>query len=150
MLSDFLQANSVAAELVECPKQVMTAQQASDAMDVPLSSIVKTLLFMLDETPLLVVLSGDSRVSTSKLCAFRNAASCRLATPEEVEDMTGYEVGAVPPISVYGIPTLLDQKVLQLPFVVSGGGSTRHLLKISPHEIEQWGFDVSVADVCEP
>ncbi len=147
VLSDFLLANKVRAVLVESRNEVHTAAQAAKELNVPLSSIVKSVLFMVDGEPVLVVLPGSARVSVSKVCALRNAKECRLAFPEEVVECTGYEVGAVPPISVYGIPTLLDEQLKAKEQLVCGGGSLKRLLKISLQEIERVGFDVRVADV---
>ncbi|MFH0714283.1 MAG: YbaK/EbsC family protein [Candidatus Diapherotrites archaeon] len=149
MLYDFLQANSIQAEIVECGAEVRTAEAVARALQMPVSLIAKTLLFFADENPVLVIVSGASRVSTSKLCALLNARECRLATPEEVEEATGYEVGAVPPISVYGVPAILDSALARMEQIVCGGGTLKKLLKISPKAVQEFGFEVKIADVSE-
>jgi len=44
-----------------------------------------------------------------------------LATPEEVKQITGFEVGAMPPVGVK-VKTIVDPKVLKNEFVIGGGG----------------------------
>ena len=51
-------------------------------------------------------------------------------------DISGFEVGAMPPFAHRGrIPTLLDQRVLEQPVVYAGGGAEDVLLRLSPEDI---------------
>lgn len=150
MLADFIEANSLKAKIIFCAKPVATAVQASDFLKVPLESIAKTILFILDsERPVLCVLSGSSKTSISKLCSLTGSKKCRIAKPEEVLEITGYEVGAVPPISVYGVPAILDSKLAGMREIISGGGSQNHLLRISPKEVLEFAFECKTADISE-
>src|SRR3989344_8256228 len=150
MLADFIEKNSLKAEIIECKKPVNTALDATKALGIQLSDIAKTILFILDSgNPVLAVLSGENRASVSKLLPFFNASKCRIATPKEVFEITGYEVGGVPPISVYGVPTIIDSKLLEKSLVYCGGGDEKHLLKISPQEIREFAFECQIAEISE-
>ena len=61
--------------------------------------------------------------------------------------ITGYEIGSVPPISIYGTKTLVDKKVMEKETVFAGGGDKNSVLKISPKEILEFGFEVQVKDI---
>jgi len=150
MLEDFIQANKLSAKLILCARHVATAQQAADFMKVPLDCIAKTILIMIDrKEPVLCIVSGSSKVSGEKLCKLFGAREFRLASPAEVEEITGYAPGAVPPISVYGVPAILDCKLAEKKEIVAGGGSEQHLLKISPKEILEFAFDAKVEDISD-
>jgi prolyl-tRNA editing enzyme YbaK/EbsC (Cys-tRNA(Pro) deacylase) len=150
MLPDFIEANNLKAKVIFCAKPVATAQQAAGFLKVPLECIAKTILFILDsEKPVLCILSGSSRASTIKLCSLLNSSKCRIAKPEEVLEITGYEIGALPPVSVYGVPTILDSKLAGMQEIISGGGSVQHLLRISPKEVLEFAFECKTADICE-
>lgn len=114
-------------EIVETEREVLTVRQAAEEVGVPEDWIVKTLVVMTREGAVLTILSGSSRLDLAKLGG-------RLATPEEVKELTGFEVGEVPPV---GIPlrTLIDEEVLKKDLVYGGGGSKRRLIKISPRAI---------------
>ncbi|RDD53603.1 MAG: hypothetical protein BA066_03495 [Candidatus Korarchaeota archaeon NZ13-K] len=114
-------------EIIETRREVLTVKQAAEEMNVPEDLIIKTLVVMTPEGAVLAILDGRSRLSLSRLRG-------RLATPEEVRRITGFEVGEVPPV---GIPlrTFIDEKVLEKEFVYGGGGSKRRLIKISPRAI---------------
>ncbi|MEM3371568.1 MAG: YbaK/EbsC family protein [Candidatus Korarchaeum sp.] len=114
-------------EVIETEREVSTVKQAAEEMGVPEDQIIKTLVVITPEGPLLAVLSGNSRLDLVKLGG-------RLATREEVRELTGFEVGEVPPIGV-PLRTLIDERVLERDVVYGGGGSRRRLIKISPKAI---------------
>lgn len=84
----------------ELPADTSTAEAAARAVDAPLGSIVKSLVFLADGAPLLVLVSGDQRADVHRLRAALGLSKKRLriAQPAEVLDRTGFEVGGVPPI----------------------------------------------------
>jgi prolyl-tRNA editing enzyme YbaK/EbsC (Cys-tRNA(Pro) deacylase) len=60
----------------------------------------------------------------------------RLATPEELRNITGYEPGTLPPVAhKQNIRTVLDEDVIDEDYVYAGGGSLGSSLKISPKDI---------------
>ncbi|RLG90583.1 MAG: hypothetical protein DRO36_05880, partial [Candidatus Hecatellales archaeon] len=60
------------------------------------------------------------------------------ASPFVVKEITGYEVGALPPI-IHRKPvrTFIDSKVMSFDKVYGGGGAVNALLEISPEEIKR-------------
>lgn len=82
------------------PADTSTAEAAARAVNAPLGSIVKSLVFLADGAPLLVLVSGDQRADVHRLRAALGLSKKRLriAQPAEVLDLTGFEVGGVPPI----------------------------------------------------
>jgi prolyl-tRNA editing enzyme YbaK/EbsC (Cys-tRNA(Pro) deacylase) len=58
-----------------------------------------------------------------------------MATPEEVERITGYKVGGVPPI-IDGVETIVDSSLAsESGEVFCGGGDEHTLLAIKPREL---------------
>lgn len=151
MLDDFIQVNEVKAEIMIFEKPVMNKKQVDKVkalmnLDLP---VVKSILLMADKQPVLAILLDDDRVSRKKLKDFLQAKEIALASAEEVEDITGYEVGAVPPISIYGVHSILDKKVLEQKIVLAGGGTTFSLLKIEVPEFQRVIEDLKVEDITE-
>ncbi len=58
----------------------------------------------------------------------------RPVSPKEVEALTGYPAGGVPPVC-HGLLTIVDYGVLDHEYVVGGGGDEFTLIKISPQDI---------------
>ena len=54
-------------DIREVPKSTHTAQEAADAVGAPLGAIVKSLLFMAGETPVLELVSGSNMAALGVL-----------------------------------------------------------------------------------
>ena len=122
-------------EIINVGKPVKTVEQAVKATDLKPKQIIKSLLFISEEEPVLVIVDGESRVDLNKLAKI--FGKVRLATSEEVKQITGFEVGAVPPVGVE-VKTIVDPKVLENKFVVGGGGRMDRLSKLSPEKIVEY------------
>lgn len=147
MLEDFLQANDVKGQILEFEEEVARCNQVTELeQTIP---VAKSILFAHEKGFVLAIIEGKKKVSQSKLAKCVGATHCRLATAAEVENVTGYMVGAVPPISIYGVETILDPGVLSHIWVLAGGGSTHALLKIQSKEIERVGYEVRVEAIAQ-
>ena len=150
MLELFLEANKLKARLIECASPVPNCQAAATCLGVPVGDIVKSVLFVYDKAnAVLVVLSGEDKVSLPKVKALLGGTNLQLAMPKQVFDMTGYEIGGVPPLSIYGVRTFIDRRVMKKKKVYAGGGDDLHILEISPDELLEFAFEPSVEDVTE-
>lgn len=77
-----------------------TSQQAADNIGCELGQIVKSLLFIVDEKPVVVLASGDQRVDDRKLASLYEVTrkKIKIATAEQCVTILGYTPGSVPPI----------------------------------------------------
>lgn len=149
MLEDFIQANDVKGKIIRFDEEVARCSQVAELEEY--TPVAKSILFACEEGKgfVLAIVEGKKKISQSKLAHAVGAKHCRLATPEEVLSSTGYEVGGVPPISIYGIQTILDPGVLTHEWVLAGGGDKFSLLKIRPEEITRTGWEVRVEDIAQ-
>jgi len=120
-------------EIINVGKPVKTVEQAVKATGSNPKQIIKSLLFISEKEPVLVIVDGESKVDLNKLAKIIGG-KVRLATPEEVKQITGFEVGAVPPVGVE-VKTIVDPKVLENKFVIGGGGRINRLSKLNPEKI---------------
>src|SRR2546428_11593986 len=81
------------AEVRELANSTRTAQEAADAVGVEVDQIVKCLVFVDRESPLLCLCAGDGRGDTEKLGALVGQAK-----GNEVREVTGFAIGGVPPV----------------------------------------------------
>jgi len=120
-------------EILELNSPVRTVEQACKATGVSPSLIIKSMLLISEkEGAILVIVDGESRVDLEKLG--KRFGKSRLATPREVKEITGYEVGEVPPIGL-PIKTIVDRKVVEKSYIIGGGGAINRLIKIDPRKI---------------
>ncbi len=135
-LTAFLRQNKVEFEFVE-KKSTHHALEASKATDIPLGKIVKTLVFVnQDSKPLIAIVRADCSVSRHKLESCSQSKSVKIASDEIAEKVTGYPTGGIPPVGhKKRLPVYLDQQVLSNECVWSGGGTRTRLVKLKVQDI---------------
>ena len=135
-VSAFLRASAVNATLQEFPDGTTTARAAAEALGCDQGQIVKSLVFICDEDAVLALIPGDRRCDERKGAAAAEAVEARIASADEVLEATGFEPGAVAPFPQAAIAlTLIDRVLLQHATVWIGGGSSTHLISISPPDL---------------
>ena len=135
----FLEAASVLGHPVEVrtfPEGTKTAHDAARAIGCEVGQIVKSLVFMADERPLLALTSGANRVDVGRLAELAGVREVRRATPEEARTATGFAVGGTPP---FGHPervrTYLDRDLLAFEEVWAAAGSPDSVFGTTPEEL---------------
>ena len=137
-LQAYLEANGLQAQLIQLKDEVRTVDQAAQALGVTPNHIIKSLLFVADERPLLVITLGPDRVNPVILERILGLEHGRLklATPDQVLSLSGYAVGTVPPMALaQTMDVVIDQSIMSLDQVFAGGGSSSALLRIAPEEL---------------
>ncbi|WP_298819516.1 YbaK/EbsC family protein [uncultured Chloroflexus sp.] len=110
-----------------------TAPQAAAAIGAGLGSIVKSLCFIIDDQPMIVLTAGDQRVDDRKLGALYNVSrkKVKIADAETTIAVTGYAPGGVPPIGHRTpLPVLIDQTLSRFEVVYAAAGSARSIFPI--------------------
>jgi Cys-tRNA(Pro) deacylase len=79
------------------PEGTKTAEDAAKAVGCEVAAIVKSLVFVVDDEPVLAIVPGDLRLDTSALAAAAGGEKARRATLEEVRSATGFAAGGTPP-----------------------------------------------------
>ena len=151
MLEDFVLANKIGAQLFESEKEIHGAGKLASLCGLSIESTVKCVLFVGENSlePVLVVFLATSKPSIPLLELASGFSGLLPATEKESLEMTGFESGRIPPVSVYGIKTFIDKKVLEKEFVAASGGDAFHALKIPPKEIQEFGFEAETAEIAE-
>ena len=86
-----------------------TSAQAAAALGVEVGQIGKSLVFLVDDRPVVVVLSGADRLDTAALGSYLGAVRVRRPDADAVRQATGYAIGGVSPIGLpEGVPVLVD------------------------------------------
>lgn len=118
-------------QVQELPASTRTAQLAAEAIGAPLGSIVKSILFLADGRPVLVLVAGDRKADTRKLASLLGASQVEIAEAETVRRLTGYTIGGVPPVAhPQSLPTLVDESLLRFATIYAAAGSPNALFAI--------------------
>jgi len=128
-VQDHLQALGLEAEVRELADSTRTAQEAADAVGVELGQIVKSLVFVATDRPVLCLCAGDRRVDVAKL-----GEGVRQAKADEVRSATGFAIGGVPPLGHdQPLRTVVDASLRRYQTVWCAGGTAN---AVFPVEVE--------------
>jgi prolyl-tRNA synthetase len=112
-----------------------TIEEVAAFLDLPATSLMKTLVAVADGQPCLVVLRGDHQLSETK---FQSAAGCqefRPAHPEEMQAWLGAGAGSLGPVGIENMPILIDKALEGRKNMVCGANrDDYHLGHVTPGE----------------
>ncbi len=142
----FLRQNKIDFEFIE-KKSTHHALEASQATDIPLNEIIKTLVFVdQDLKTLVAIVRADCTVSRHKLESCSGSRSVRIASNELAERVTGYPTGGIPPVGhKKKLPVYVDSHVLENEYFWCGGGSRTKLIRLKVSDV----IRLSSPQVCD-
>ncbi|MDY6778047.1 MAG: YbaK/EbsC family protein [Candidatus Nanohaloarchaea archaeon] len=133
-LERYIESSVIEGTIIELGDSTKTAKQAASALGTSEENIIKSLVFLADGEPVLVIVPGPARVDEERLAEVLEADKVEMASPDQVEELTGYSVGEVPPVSL-DLRKVIDESVVEKRTVYGGGGSRNHVLEIDPRYI---------------
>jgi prolyl-tRNA editing enzyme YbaK/EbsC (Cys-tRNA(Pro) deacylase) len=111
-IKEKLAVAGVEYELIE-HEPVYTSADAARVRGEELSDGAKALVLFGDKTPILCVVPGDKRADFKKIKTHLEIKDLRMATPEEVKELTTLEIGAIPPVgSAMNLPSYYDNSFI--------------------------------------
>jgi prolyl-tRNA editing enzyme YbaK/EbsC (Cys-tRNA(Pro) deacylase) len=123
-------------EIIEFPESTRTAAEAARAVGSTVGQIVKSLVFVADDRPVLVLASGANRVDLTKLALLAGAARVVKATADATRAVTGFSIGGVPPVGhLTALPVFLDETLLQHRVVYAAAGTPHAVFAIDPRAL---------------
>jgi prolyl-tRNA editing enzyme YbaK/EbsC (Cys-tRNA(Pro) deacylase) len=119
----------------EFDERTATAADAAAAIGTSVGRIVKSLVFMAGEQPILVLASGPNRVDVDKVGRIVGRRITR-ANADQVREVTGFAIGGVPPVGhPRALATYVDQDLLQYDEVWAAAGTPNAVFCIEPRDL---------------
>ena len=146
---EWLDKKGYADRITEHIETIDTVEHAAQQIGCSEAEIAKTLSFLVDEKPVIVVMAGDGRVNSSKFKAqFHTKPS--MVPRDQVEELIGFAPGGVCPFGVReDIPVWLDISMKRFEFIHPAGGNEFVSVKLTPEELEKASDAVGWCDVCK-
>lgn len=132
---NFLNKNGIKYSYYELQGGARTVEEAAKNLGCTPSEIAKNIVFKTDDEFIVVICRGDRKVSMKKLTTFMNRKA-KLANPEEVFQITGYQIGGVPPFNhSKKLRVLIDTKLLEKSEIITSGGSPHVLISLKTSDL---------------
>lgn len=120
------------------PEGTKTAADAARAIGCDVSAIVKSLVFFVDDEPVLALVPGDLRLDTTRLASVVGGASARRASLEEVREATGFAAGGTPPFGhIRPLRVFADPALRRNDPVWAAAGTPTTVFPISIEELDR-------------
>jgi prolyl-tRNA editing enzyme YbaK/EbsC (Cys-tRNA(Pro) deacylase) len=140
-LQERLRERGLAISVTALDDSARTVVEAAAALGVEPARILKSLVFVRDQEPVMVLCAGDRRVAAKRL-------GLRPATPDEARAATGFSIGGIPPIGhERELTTLIDESLRRFETVWAAAGTPHEVFEISTSALLAAVPDASVVDV---
>ncbi|HEY9289265.1 MAG TPA: YbaK/EbsC family protein [Candidatus Dormibacteraeota bacterium] len=130
-----LRAAGLETEVREFAESTRTAQDAAAAIGTTVAQIVKSLVFLSGDRPVLALVSGSNQLDPAKLGRL-TGGEVRKADAASVRGATGYVIGGVPPAGFPGpIDTYIDRDLLRYDELWAAAGTPHHVFRTTPKDL---------------
>ena len=146
---EHLQKYGLDSRITEFEVSSATVREAAMAIGCKEEEIAKTLSFIVDDKPILIVVAGDCKIDNSKYKA-TFSAKAKMIPFENVERLIGHGVGGVCPFGINeGIVVYLDKSLKRFEYLYPACGSSNSAIKLSLDELEKTSEYCEWIDVCK-
>src|SRR5277367_1518352 len=144
-----------AAEKFATPGVVTIEALSKAPYSVPANRQIKTLVYVADSKPVIVLIRGDDQLNETKFMARTGAVAVRPATPEEIRPLLGANPGSLGAVRQVpaSVPVYADQRLQGANEMTTGANEDGfHLRNVSMErdiKVTQW-FDLRTVTAGEP
>lgn len=148
-VKEYFRQYGMEERIIELEESSATVELAAQALGCEPARIAKSLSFMVDEKPILIISAGDVKVDNAKYKA-RFGAKAKMLTPEQAETLIGHAVGGVCPFGINeGVTVYLDESLKRFTTVYPACGSGNSAIELTIPEMERYSGYKEWVDVCK-
>ena len=145
----YLEEKGYLDRVIEPDVSTATVELAAAAIGVEPGRICKSLSFIIDDRPLLILAEGMARVDNKKYKS-EFGKKAKMIPREQVEELIGHEAGGVCPFGVNeNVEIYLDESLKAYDTVYPAAGDDHSAVKLTIPELEQVSGFTSWVDVCK-
>lgn len=136
-VKEYLKKYNMDDKIIEVNSSTATVELAARALNTEEDRIAKTLSFWVNDKPILIVLSGNSKIDNQKYKSFFNTKA-KMIDIQEVEKVIGHAVGGVCPFGINeGVDIYLDESLKKYDTVYPACGEANTAIEISINDLER-------------
>jgi prolyl-tRNA editing enzyme YbaK/EbsC (Cys-tRNA(Pro) deacylase) len=140
-LAERLAQRGLKIEVRTLSDSARTAPLAAAALDVEVGQIVKSLVFLRADEPVMVLCAGDRRVDTKRL-------ALSPARADQVRELTGFSIGGIPPLGhAVELATTIDQSLRRFEVVWAAAGTPHDVFAVGTEALIEAIPGADVTDV---
>ena len=145
----YLEERGYLDRVIEPDVSTATVELAAAAIGVEPGRICKSLSFLIDERPILILAEGMARVDNKKYKA-EFGKKAKMINRDEVEEYIGHEAGGVCPFGVKdNVEIYLDKSLEKWDVVYPAAGSANSAVRLALDELAELVNARKWVDVCK-
>ncbi|MDF2479583.1 MAG: YbaK/prolyl-tRNA synthetase associated region [Sphingobacterium sp.] len=134
-ISDILSTTKYKYEIIQHDRPILTREDGSKYLGIDVGQTAPTLIIKTDKGFFALIISGSrEKINFDQVARTLNCKNAKLASPKEVQKVTGFCVGSVALIGL-NVPCLVDKSLFNFDYVYGGTGNSTSTLKISPRAL---------------
>ena len=144
----YLESRGFLDHVIRLEASTATVADAAAALGVEPGMIAKTMSFLQDDQPVLILTEGTARVENRK---YKDTfhIKAKMIPFEEVEQWIGHAPGGVCPFGINdGVKVYLDESLRRFETVYPAAGDAHSAVKLTIPELEEVAGAVGWVDVC--
>ena len=146
---DYFKKYKKEKEIIELKESSATVADAATALKTTEGEIAKTLSFIVDNKPILIVVEGTAKISNSLFKSYFHEKA-HMIPFDEVEKYIGHAPGGVCPFAINDdVVVYLDESLKQHEYVYPACGSGNSAIRLSISELEKYSNYKEWIDVCK-
>lgn len=145
----YLESRGFLDHVIRLEASTATVADAASALGVEPGMIAKTMSFLQDDQPILILTEGTARVENRK---YKDTfhIKAKMIPFEEVEQWIGHAPGGVCPFGINdGVKVYLDESLRRFETVYPAAGDAHSAVKLTIPELEEVAGAVGWVDVCK-
>ncbi len=148
-VKEYFKQYDMESRIIELTESSATVELAAQALGCEPARIAKSLSFMVNDRPVLVICAGDVKVDNAKYKA-KFETKAKMLTAEQAQTLIGHAVGGVCPFGINeGVTVYLDESLKRFTTVFPACGSANSAIELTIPEMEQYSGYVEWVDVCK-
>lgn len=137
------------SHIMEFSTSSATVKEAAMTLKCSEAEIAKTLSFLVNDKPILIVTAGDQKIDNAKYKKKFNVKATMIKA-QDVENLIGHKVGGVCPFGINdGVDVYLDISLKRFTHVYPACGSGKSAIKLTIKELELSSNYKEWVDVCK-
>ena len=150
IVKEYLKSFGLDTRVKEFEESSATVELAAKAANVIPARIAKSISFLVNEIPILIVTSGDTKIDNKKFKE-KFFVKAKMMTPDEVFKFTGHAIGGVCPFAIEdnSVNVYLDESMKRFETVLPAAGSSNSCIELTMQELEIASDYREWIDVCK-
>ncbi|MDA2328086.1 aminoacyl-tRNA deacylase [Bacillus cereus] len=145
-LQEILEKSNYTYAIIQHEKPIHSRQEGSEYFGIEVGQTAPTMILKTDKGFFVLIVSGSrSKINFEKIANILGCSKVKLASPEEVQKVTGFQIGSVRMVGL-DLPCVIDKRLFHYDYIYGGTGQSTFTLKLEPQALNELNQVIATFD----